>query len=196
MLLTAKSRSRRRVVAMLVVTVVLLAGAGVSYFLPASEGTPQSQTHVVPAAADTYVNQRRPGYAYGDAEVLRVDVAPQTFRAYVRFELPDLREPATSATVRIRVRSRSAHGLTVHAVGKAWDELSTTWPTAPRAGQRLGIFIASGDTGWYEASVPVPAPGTRTVSVAIVGTAKTMVAFDSRETSAPPQLVVVEAAAR
>ena len=121
--------------------------------------------------------------------------------AYLRFDVSDLPESVTSATLRLRGALDSDAAADVETFvypteGGAWDEATLTWGTAPGFGTRIGSVVVADDAArWYEVDVTDYVAGL-TDGVASFGlknpdAAPTLTVFGAREGAAPAELVLV-----
>jgi endonuclease/exonuclease/phosphatase family metal-dependent hydrolase len=156
------------------------------------EGFGQLQSglaNVLPAAADTRLEEKNPNGNYASAPTLwaagNVNGACQLAEAALKFDVSAARgKTIRSAKLRLYVTNASADGhFELFRLGRAWSESSATWNvwtagsnwTAPGAngtGDRgsgvRGSFVGTGGTGWRE--FPLNAYGVELVQGWIDGT--------------------------
>src|SRR5215210_2781748 len=80
-----------------------------------------ASTYTVSATADAYVTSSDPRTNYGTRSPIREQVSNATRRGYVRFTVPALDGPVTSAALRLYVGTSSASGFSARPV------TSTSW---------------------------------------------------------------------
>jgi len=174
---------------------VLLASA-VSTVLP-SIAAPRAagaaeQTLLFAPVADTYVSAAAPGTAYGAKSRLNVDADPAQ-ESYLRFDVRGV-GAATVTEVRLRLHQTDASstgGTVSRLASNSWTE-STTWTSRPPAdGTVLGAFGKVAKGVWYEISLGQAIAADGVVSFAITSADRNGANWASRETTTPPQLIVV-----
>ena len=142
--------------------------------------------------ADTYVNQATPTTNYGASPDLKAGTTP-IMRSYLKFVIPPLSGPVTSATLRLYATTSSATGFEVRSAGNGWNELTMTYASGqPSRGS--GITASSGavtaETSGSKLNVAPLVSSNSTRTFALTGLAIPAVALASRETSNQPQLVI------
>jgi hypothetical protein len=180
---TTWRRSRARaVLGAVMVVVTLLAGTG-----PASA---DAATLTVTASADTFVSSSAPNKSYGTIKQTFADASPVK-QALLRFNLTGIGERlVVRATLRLTLANGSDDGGSVATVSGPWDE-TTTWSTRPVVdGAVLATIGAVGDSGVVDVDVTAAVLGDGPVSLAITSSSSDGVAYATRETLTPPQLVV------
>jgi calcineurin-like phosphoesterase family protein len=161
---------------------------------PAAGGgqTPTAVTSLLtfPAEADAYVTSRTSGRNFGSISALRIDGSPD-IRSFLRFDLGGLGVPISRATLRLFAASTTSGGINVHGVStNSWGEATLTYRNKPR------VLSATGSAGpirggtWVEWDVTSLLRSTGQVSFALTTTNSTAIRLMSRESSAPPQLVI------
>ena len=142
--------------------------------------------------ADSYVSSASPGSNYGGALALKLDASPLE-RAYLRF---DVQLPAgatiAGAVLKLYTTSASSVGYQAYAVSdNGWGETTLTYDNAPPFGVHLGDSGAWGSSAGYVAiTLPAGAIVTGLNSLGTSTASKHKLAFNSREATNKPQLVV------
>ena len=119
-------------------------------------------------------------------------------RAFVRFNLGELRQPVSRATLRLAVAglpNGSPAPVKLLLAADGWDEYGVTWKTQPALGEPIASASVDGPgeitfdvTSYVNARIG----HASTITFALVDdtTARLMVRFSSRETMSPPELLV------
>jgi acid phosphatase type 7 len=144
----------------------------------------------VSALADTYVSQESPESDYGSALLLRTDMTP-TIRSYLRFEVPPLPDTLQRARLQLFANNGSTLGFEVLTLTPTvWNEITTTFVTAPPPGYVLGSSGPVEPQSWAEIDVTngISQPGT--VDFVLQSLNNSAVSYASRESSTPPTLVL------
>lgn len=115
---------------------------------------------VVPVTADAQVVQWNGGANYGDLDSVTADERPMT-HGYLRFDVPELPGPVTSARLQVYVTNPTVDGPEVASTGASWSETGLTWDNRPAAGPVLADTGAVERNAWleYDVSAAVDAPG-------------------------------------
>lgn len=141
------------------------------------------------ATADAYVSRADRNKNFGTARKLRI-ASPRVKRAYVRFDLGDMRDIAR-ATLRLRATGPGRGRFRVARAASAWRESTINLPTAPRR-RGKDVPVRSTEGGWRSADVTAMVRGRRTVTFVIWARAGHG-AIASREVRGrAPRLVVSE----
>src|SRR5687767_11320856 len=154
--------------------------------------TPTAATSLLtfPAEADAYVSSRTSGRNFGSISALRVDGSPD-MRSFLRFDLGALDVPISRATLRLFAASTTSGGIHVHGVStNSWGEATLTYRNKPKV---LSVISSAGPVRggtWVEWDVTSLLRSTSQVSFALTTTNSTAIRLMSRESSAPPQLVI------
>jgi Calcineurin-like phosphoesterase len=157
---------------------------------------PQAPTTVtLQAIADARVHEASPSTNYGSSSTLRVDVAAGArVDSLLRFSVPALSGPITSARLLLYATTGTVDGPAVHATSNTWSEMVVTWATRP-----LPTGTAAADAGafpsasWVEFDVTSLVAGDGTVDFSVVGMSSDGADFHSRQsgkTTLRPQLVI------
>lgn len=169
---------------------VLAAVCALGAAQPASAGT---LTTTAAPNADAYVSQAQPKVNFGLATALSVSNTSDVRNAYLRFAVNGLTAPVTSATLRVWAQGASSDGVGAWTTnGANWTETGITYQNAPSLKKALSTSGAYAAGAYVSLPVTALITGNGTFSVALrkAGTARTTVAFDSREGAHPPQLLV------
>jgi hypothetical protein len=160
---------------------------------PTPTPTPTSApvVHIFAPEADSYVNQATPAANYGNRLELRADGSPLV-RSYVRFNVQGVSGTVTRATLKLVAASSSSAGYNVHqTLNIAWDEPTITYNNEPGFYPPVidssGAFISGATT---QADVTPLVTGNGRVTFILTTTSSTALALASRETGAPPLLIV------
>jgi hypothetical protein len=153
--------------------------------------TPTEVTVV--ASADTFVDERLITTNQGTATTLYSDGgAGLAKQSLIRFDVPGLSGTVTAATLRLWVTNGSYNGPEVFLTDTSWDESTVTWATKPAtvpgAIADAGAVIAG---EWYEFDVTSAVTGAGTLSFLLSSISTDAMKFSSRETTNPPQLVIL-----
>jgi chitodextrinase len=140
--------------------------------------------------ADAYVDENTPSANLNNAK-LRVDTS-QVVRSYLRFDVTGLTGPVQKVTLRIFATSGLTAGYDVRGVADTtWGESTITYANAPPTAATItgssGPVVAS---SWTTVDVTPLVTGNGVFSIALTGRSTTALAFASKETATPPQLVV------
>ncbi len=145
------------------------------------------------AGADTLADERRSTSNFGTTTTLESDGdSGRSKQAFLRFDVSGATSTIVSAKIRIWVTNATTNGPEVFSIGSGWVEGTLTWANRP-----LPIGPALVDAGsiasgaWYEFDVTPAVTGNGTYSFVFVSASTDALKFASRETTTPPQLVVV-----
>jgi len=178
-------RGRRRGVAPTILLAVLVAT-----LFPSAAVSGIVTTTLTPTA-DAYVNQATPSTNYGTSPDLKAGTAP-IMRSYLKFVVPPLSGPVTSATLRLFATTSSATGFDVRSAGSGWNEGTITYASGqPSRGD--GITATSGPVTvgtWVSLNVTSLVSSNSTRSFALTGSALPAVGLASRESGNQPKLVI------
>jgi len=179
----SKEASMRRFAALLSFTVALAA------LLPTAPAAAAVQAF--DPSADTYANEAHPNQGYGSSERLRVRAGSRpAMQTYVRFTVSGLAGPVTQARLRFFVANGTPNGPAVYRT-EDWPSKPITWVRRPAvvSGPRddKGRLVSG---AWVEWDVTPWVAGHGAYRFALKGGARNTLAFISRETTRPPQLVV------
>lgn len=159
----------------------------------AAAGTPGEPPHIfaVRPEADTYVTAAQPDANFGRSLLLRAAVAPQA-TAYVRFRLKKVRGAVASVTLLLHAHAGARASYQVRRVYEDdWREQRLTYANAPRLSLRYTSSKPVRRRAWNAVDVTSFVSGDeRSVSLAITTRSTRGVAFQSRETTLGPRLVV------
>ncbi len=139
-------------------------------------------------AADSYVNRASADRNYGSDETLLVDEAPETYRTFLRFELPE--GPVRRATLRLFTTNPSPDGPQIVRASDDWDERGITWNRQPSTSGGAIARTGRVDVGWVDIDVSSGVTEGGTVSLALLPSHEDGLDVSSREGANPPQLVV------
>ncbi|WP_299442025.1 DNRLRE domain-containing protein [uncultured Phycicoccus sp.] len=154
---------------------------------------PAQTDFTFPAAADSWVDANSPTTNRGTQKTMRVDASPDR-RGYVRFDVSGLAGTVTSAVLRIRANSTHSAGFEVRDVADdSWAETGITYSNAPSPGSLLGTSGPTTNGTYTEIDVTAVITGDGLASFALTPTNSTNLPLATRESSNPPELVVVVA---
>ncbi len=140
--------------------------------------------------ADTYAAADAPGTSFGGATSLFADTSPLQ-ETYLRFRVTGLTAPPTRARLRVQVTDATSDGPAVYAATSAWTESTVTWTTRPaRSGGVIADLGAAALGQFVEYDVTAALTGDGAYTFALVPTSSSGFAIASRESSAPPQLIL------
>jgi len=159
----------------------------------ASVTTPSSnlQTITLNPVADSYIDSSNPTAMHGTSTQLRIDGSPLVY-SYLKFDLSSVPGPITGLTLKVYATSSGSTGYSVRGVAdNTWTESAIDWNNAPPIGS-ADAGQSGGFTSNTLTSVNVSSliNGNGLLSMAMIESNTTAVAFSSREGSVPPQLVV------
>ena len=149
------------------------------------------------ASADTTVNSQQPSTNYGSA--LTQYGSPSTYKTFLRFPTAQIDDDAviTSAKLRVYGSTTSTSRWEVRTAPGGWSEATATYENQP---QWNSTFLGRSATGaqaglWNEIQLPVSAVSkTASTKLGVRGTVSgSRLAFQSRETTNDPQLVLTYA---
>ena len=160
---------------------------------PVSVTTPATtlKTLTLTPMADSYVDSSNPTAMHGSSTQLRIDGSPLVY-SYLMFDLSSVPGTIQGLTLKVEATSSSSTGYTVWPVAdNSWSESAITWNNAPAIGS-ASVGSSGGFSGNTLTSAGVSSliNGNGLLSMAMLDTNSTAVAFSSREGSVPPQLVV------
>lgn len=140
-------------------------------------------------SADTFVSSSAPDTDYGRIKYLYADGSP-TKISLLRFPVTGVSTGSVvRATLRLNVADGSPTGGTVHTVAPTWSE-STTWSTRPAVGAAVAQIGAVAESTWTDIDVTSVVTADGDVDLAVVSTDSDGAAYASRQSVAPPQLVI------
>ena len=161
--------------------------AGTSVTTPSSN----LQTITLNPVADSYIDSSNPTATHGTSTQLRIDGSPLVY-SYLKFDLSSVPGPITGLTLKVYATSSGSTGYSVRGVAdNTWTESAIDWNNAPPIGS-ADAGQSGGFTSNTLTSVNVSSliNGNGLLSMAMIESNTTAVAFSSREGSVPPQLVV------
>jgi chitodextrinase len=182
-------RLSRRVLLMAIPGVLAVAAAGGAEHATAVA----TLTYSFPAAADSYVNEKKPKVNFGAKSTMQAGQAPIE-RAYVRFGVAGLEGTVTRATLRVYVTASSPVGFGVRGVSNtSWGERTITYANAPPVA--AAVTASSGPlptAGWVALDVTPLLAGNGPVAFALTSTATPAISLVTREGDASrrPSLLV------
>ena len=158
---------------------------------------------VFTATADSYVSSDAPDTNYGAEPYMFLDLSPDQ-DALLRFDVTGLTHGVTSAKVRVYVESDHSKGISAWAVEDPWDEMSVTYSNAPETccdsneGQgSTGPVTAGSYVEWETVDYRcdhcnriISRDGQYSFKLTSKGS-DTRLRIASRESTHPPQLVIV-----
>lgn len=155
--------------------------------------TPATTTHTITLTpvADSYADSANPTATHGTSTQLRIDGSPLVY-SYLKFDLSQVPGTITGLTLQVFATSSSSTGYTVRSVADStWNEATIDWSNAPPVGA-TDVGSSGGFSANTLTAVNVSAliNGNGLISMAMLDTNSTAVAFSSREGANPPRLVV------
>jgi WD40-like Beta Propeller Repeat len=187
-------RARIPAGAFVAVALGLIASGGlalVSVIGRPSDASASITTYKLTASADAYVSSAQPAKNYGLSSRVRTDASPD-MRGYLRFDVPALDGPISSATLLVYAVSK-AQGFSVMPVSDdTWGETTITYTNAPvTGGAPVGSAPSSLSGTWTSVDVTSLVTGSGLVSMAIETQSTTPSAYASRESGTnAPQLIL------
>lgn len=159
---------------------------------PATATTPSGPTSLtLNPIADAYVDSSTPTTNRGALSSLRVDGSPEV-RSYLRFDIQGLSGTVVQATLRLYANSGSSVGFDTRGVSDtSWGEMTITFENAPALGSVVGSSGPFTSGAYREADVTALVTGNGLLSIAATTTSGTAVSLGSRESSTPPELVIL-----
>jgi hypothetical protein len=141
--------------------------------------------------ADTYVSAAQPDRNFGGSKVLRTNGSPKQ-TAYLKFRLKRLKGKVTSVTLLLHAQAGARASYQVRRVYRSkWRERELTFENAPRLSLRYASSKPVQRGAWSAVDVSSFAiDDLPWVSLAITTRNLFGVAFESRESSQGPRLVV------
>jgi len=159
----------------------------------ASVTTPSSnlQTITLNPVADSYIDSSNPTTPHGASTQLRIDGSPLVY-SYLKFDLSSVPGTITGLTLKVYATSSASTGYSVRGVAdNSWTESAIYWNNAPPIGSadvgQSGAFTSNTLTS---VNVSTLINGNGLLSMAMIESNATAVAFSSKEGSVKPQLVV------
>jgi PKD repeat protein len=157
--------------------------------------SPTGSTVALTAVADTYVKSGYPTKNFGTQVTLRLRNGGESSnhdRPYLKFVVPSLDGTIVSAKLRLTVTDTSPDGGSVFHVENDWTETAVTWGTAPAIARDSVASIGPVSAGeMVEVSLPASLLAAGTYSFALTTTTSNDAWYASRETSTPPQLILL-----
>ncbi|MBK8029507.1 MAG: DNRLRE domain-containing protein [Chloroflexi bacterium] len=152
--------------------------------------TPLTATFTLTAVADAYVTNLSgsSNSNFGNSTTIRTDLSPD-INTYLRFIVPSLPAPVTSATFRVFANSTAPSGFTLQATNGGWTETGITYNNAPAAGAAIGSSSATSGT-WSTIDVTSVISASGEVNFFMNANADTNINYSSRTGANPPQLVI------
>ena len=141
--------------------------------------------------ADTYVSAAQPDRNFGASKVLRTDGSPKQ-TVYLKFRLKRLKGKISSVTLLLHARTGARASYHVRRVDRSeWREREVTFENAPRLSLRYTSSKPVQRGAWSAVDVSSFAiDDLPWVSLAITTRNPLGVAFESRESSQGPRLVL------
>lgn len=174
-----------------IVSIVLVLSTALLSLLLSQPAKAATATTLTPQA-DTALNKGAPSSSYGSASTLYG--SKYGWRSLLRFPTAQLDDNARVVSAKLRVFSVSStrSKWQVRSVAGEWSE-STTYNTSPELGSTVlgtsGQYATSGR--WNEITLPPSAVSVlANTDLAVLGTSKRAIGFQSRENASAPQLVL------
>ncbi|MCV0404469.1 MAG: DNRLRE domain-containing protein [Chloroflexi bacterium] len=152
-----------------------------------------SSSTTIVAEADGYVDEARSTTNYGSSTTLESDGdSGRRNEAFMRFNVAGLTGSIVSAKVRIFVTNSTVDGPRIYSSATGWDESAVRWADRPAlTGNPLADAGSMSSGSWYEFTVTGAITGNGLYSFSLVATSTDGMKFGSRESSTPPELVIV-----
>lgn len=157
-------------------------------------GSCPSLTLNLTATADTYVDESRSSQSFGAATTLKTDQGPDQ-QALLRFEVPASSGTVKSALLRLYVTNKSGKGPALYLASGAWTESGTTWSNRPQPTGAAIVALGRVSVGWLEIDVTSAIISAGAPSFLLLPTSSDGMYFSSRESTRPPELVLVTSGA-
>jgi len=141
------------------------------------------------ASADAYVDASSSATNHGTSSGLYVDASPVK-RSVIRFDLSKLTGTVISAKLRMHAASSQSTGYQVQPAAGSWDENTVDDANAPQLGTAVGSSGPVQSGQWTEVSIPASMITGGELDLGLATSDNTNLHLDSRESSAPPELVV------
>ena len=153
--------------------------------------TPATNEVTVSPTDDSYVATTTPGANFGSAADLRADTSPDT-RSYLKFNVSGLTQPVTKAILRLSAITSHSTGITVNDVNDdSWQQATLTYANAPAVSPTIAASSGPLTAGSYvDIDVTSLISGNGTHSLALLPKNSTALRISSKESFAPPLLVV------
>ena len=143
------------------------------------------------ANADTWVDESNPNEINGDHEELRSDGEDRALESFIRFTVSGISGSVPSARLRVYATNDSRDGPVIYPTDHLWLESEMTWNTRPA---RTGDAIDNSDRiqagTWVEYDVTSHVSQDGIFSFVLVADSGDGIAFASRESGFPPELIV------
>ena len=160
-----------------------------AYVVVASTGG--TGTTTFQATADAQVKSTSATGNYGSAATLRLRLASDIYRSYVKFTVAGVGGDVTAAKLRLHVADAGPDGGRVHLVANTWTESGITWNNAPAIGGTPLSSVGAVTLGtWAEFDVSSAVGGNGTYSFGLLNSNGDSVLYTSKEGLEPPELVL------
>lgn len=179
----------RRRIAALLVGVMVVVGVPAAVARLSRGGEEPASAVTVTASRDTYVDVDRASASFGTRTTIYADAQP-TRAILLRFDVPALRAPIRSATLRLYVSGSNAAGLEVHAASPEWDEATVGWGAAPTAGPLVGSARSLAAGSWVDIPLTSRVVAGTPLGLWVATTGAQAIAVGAREGARPPELVL------
>ena len=119
--------------------------------------------------ADAQVKSTSATGNYGSAATLRLRLASDIYRSYVKFTVQGVGGDVTAAKLRLHVADAGPDGGRVHLVANTWTESGVTWNNAPAIGGTALSSVGAVTLGtWAEFDVSSAVDGNGTYSFGLL----------------------------
>lgn len=160
---------------------------------PADTPLPDGASLTFITDADARVEESSPDENFGRGETLRVEGGEDPdVESFIRFTVSGVTKTVGRAQLRLYTASNDTiDGPAVYSTDASWTEEGITWNTRPaRTSDATDDKVRIGPESWVEYDVTPLVTGNGTFSFILAGDSTDSVAFSSRESSQPPQLVL------
>lgn len=142
--------------------------------------------------ADAYAKESKPSTNYGNKPTLIVGGGSDPDESFIRFTVTKLSGTVQSALLRLHTTTNgSNNGPAVYATSISWSEEEIAWNKSPiPSGEALDNKGSIKTETWVEYNVTAAVKGNGMFSFVLIGDSKDAVTFSSRESEAPPELVI------
>ena len=158
---------------------------------------PASQASEIPLTflpdADAYVDQAEPDTNFGRRSIMKVDSGSDSFESFIRFTVTETFGTVKKATLRVYATSNGSNdGPAIYTVIAPWDEETLNWNNRPSSsGAVLDNREQINSETWVEYDVTAAVTGKGIYSFIITPDSGDAITFATRETTRPPELVVI-----
>ncbi|MEZ4711210.1 MAG: DNRLRE domain-containing protein [Caldilineaceae bacterium] len=156
---------------------------------PTPTNTPLVSTLTFNPVADSFVRSTVANSNFGTNT--RLDVDSPSEETYLRFNITGVSGAVQSAILRFAVSNGSSNGPSLYGASNGWTETGITWNNKPAPTTGMMADVGSVTAGIpAEYNVTALITGNGEYNIVLLPDSTNGVTYDSRESSAPPQLII------